>query len=59
MDLKIVERWLKKDREKLIDEARARRFAAVLIDSNDAITIHDLQGKITAWNRGAEQSKEP
>jgi PAS domain S-box-containing protein len=32
-----------------------RRLAAVLIDSNDAITVHDLQGRITAWNRGGER----
>jgi PAS domain S-box-containing protein len=29
------------------------RSAAVLIDSNDAMAVHDLDGRITAWNRGA------
>jgi PAS domain S-box-containing protein len=29
-----------------------RRLAAVLIDSNDAVTVHDLHGRITAWNQG-------
>jgi PAS domain S-box-containing protein len=32
-----------------------RRLIVVLEDSNDAITVHDLQGKIMAWNRGAEK----
>lgn len=33
----------------------ARRLATVLQDSNDAITVQDLQGNILAWNRGAER----
>lgn len=32
-----------------------RRFAIVLNDSNDAITIQDLRGNIKAWNKGAEK----
>jgi two-component system CheB/CheR fusion protein len=36
-------------------DEQARRFAAVLRDSNDAVYVHDFDGKITAWNRGAEQ----
>jgi two-component system cell cycle sensor histidine kinase/response regulator CckA len=32
----------------------ARRMVTVVRDSNDAITIQDFDGKITAWNRGAE-----
>jgi PAS domain S-box-containing protein len=32
-----------------------RRLAAVVMDSNDAITVHSLDGRITAWNRGAER----
>jgi PAS domain S-box-containing protein len=31
-----------------------RRFATVVSDSNDAVILHDLDGKILAWNRGAE-----
>jgi PAS domain S-box-containing protein len=30
-------------------------MATVIQDSNDAITIQDLEGNILAWNRGAEQ----
>lgn len=39
-----------------IKEAQAslRRLATILRDSHDAITVHDLSGAITAWNRGAE-----
>ena len=36
------------------EEARIRRMATVVKDSNDAITIQDFQGRITAWNHGAE-----
>jgi PAS domain S-box-containing protein len=35
-------------------EAKLRRMAAVVKDSNDAVTISDFEGRITAWNRGAE-----
>jgi PAS domain S-box-containing protein len=35
-------------------EAQARRLAAVLRDSSDAIAVMDLERRITAWNRGAE-----
>src|ERR1039457_1293793 len=36
------------------NEERFRRMATVIQDSNDAITIQDLEGNILAWNRGAE-----
>jgi len=36
------------------EEANIRRMATVVRDSNDAITIQDFKGRITAWNRGAE-----
>ncbi len=36
------------------NEERFRRMATVIQDSNDAITIQDLEGRILAWNRGAE-----
>ncbi|CAB1061908.1 Multidomain signal transduction protein including CheB-like methylesterase, CheR-like methyltransferase and BaeS-like histidine kinase [Olavius sp. associated proteobacterium Delta 1] len=32
-----------------------RRLVAVVRDSNDAVTIQDLDGNIKAWNRGAEK----
>ncbi len=35
-------------------EEDLRRMATVVRDSNDAITIQDFEGRITAWNRGAE-----
>jgi PAS domain S-box-containing protein len=35
-------------------EENLRRLATVVRDSNDAITIQDFEGGITAWNRGAE-----
>lgn len=40
-------------RVRLADE-QARRLAAVLRDSNDAVYVHDFDGRITAWNHGAE-----
>lgn len=36
-------------------DEQARWLAAVLRDSNDAVYVHDFDGKISAWNRGAEQ----
>jgi len=33
-----------------------RRFATVVSDSNDAVILHDLDGKILAWNRGAKET---
>ncbi|MFC2149177.1 PAS domain-containing protein, partial [Candidatus Auribacterota bacterium] len=39
-----------------LEKAKVKeRLAAVLTDSNDAITVHDIDGRITAWNRGAEK----
>jgi two-component system, chemotaxis family, CheB/CheR fusion protein len=35
--------------------ADLRRFATALIDSNDAVTVLDLDGRILEWNRGAER----
>jgi len=32
----------------------AARMVTVVRDSNDAITIQDFEGRITAWNHGAE-----
>lgn len=41
--------------KKRLDSSSIRRLAAVVIDSNDAITVQDLEGKISEWNRGAER----
>jgi len=35
------------------DTEETRRLALVVRDSNDAITIQDLDGRVTAWNKGA------
>jgi PAS domain S-box-containing protein len=35
-------------------EEEASRMVTVVRDSNDAITIQDFEGRITAWNHGAE-----
>ena len=32
-----------------------RRMAVIVRDSNDAITVQDSSGVVTAWNRGAEK----
>jgi two-component system CheB/CheR fusion protein len=37
------------------DEAELRRLATVVLDSNDAVTVLDLDGRVLAWNRGAER----
>ncbi|MCF8079977.1 MAG: PAS domain-containing protein [Desulfobacterales bacterium] len=34
---------------------KLRRLATVLNDSNDAVTVLDLEGKILAWNKGAQE----
>ena len=34
---------------------KEQRLAAVVKDSNDAITLYDFEGKIIAWNKGAEK----
>ncbi len=36
-------------------EEAARRLAVVLQTTNDAVTIHDFEGNIKLWNRGAER----
>ena len=40
------------DRKLALEEAS--RMATVVRDSNDAITVQDFAGRITAWNHGAE-----
>jgi two-component system CheB/CheR fusion protein len=42
--------------EDIMKEAKSlRRLAAVVQDARDAIIMQDLEGHITAWNRGAER----
>ena len=41
--------------ERKQSQATFRRLAIVLRDSNDAITMQDLEGHILAWNHGAER----
>ena len=37
-----------------ISEVKAlKRLAAVVEDSNDAVTVHNMEGKILEWNKGA------
>jgi PAS domain S-box-containing protein len=46
---------LEKNSNRLIDKKDYfQRLATVLSDSYDAITVQDLEGRILAWNRGAE-----
>lgn len=39
--------------QKVKQADKLRRFATVLEDSNDAITVQDFDGRILAWNKGA------
>jgi two-component system CheB/CheR fusion protein len=41
--------------QRLAREADARQLTAVLRDSNDAVVLLDLDGRIIGWNRGAER----
>ena len=41
--------------ERKRSERELRRLATVVTDSNDAITVQQLDGTILAWNRGAER----
>ena len=40
---------------KLITELTLRRLAAVVQDSSDAVTLLDRQGRVLAWNNGAQR----
>ncbi len=52
-ELNTVNGQLKEKVEKLRATAKhLRTLATVLIDSNDAVTVHDLEGRITSWNHG-------
>src|SRR3989344_2875962 len=48
----------RKEAERLRAEAEAVLLAVVLRSANDAIIVQDLEGRIIAWNRGAEQIYE-
>ncbi|MFP3985422.1 MAG: PAS domain S-box protein [Candidatus Bathyarchaeia archaeon] len=37
-------------------EAELRRLATIVTDSNDAVTVVDMGGKIISWNKGAEDT---
>jgi len=50
----IVITWVDITR-RLAAEAESRHLTAVLRDSNDAVALLDLEGRITGWNRGAER----
>ena len=41
--------------ERKASEADLRRLATTIDDSNDAVTVHDLDGRILAWNLAAER----
>lgn len=44
---------IKRAEKALRDSEVDRRLAAVIRDSNDAVTVQDFEGNIIAWNRGA------
>jgi two-component system CheB/CheR fusion protein len=46
---------LKKTQAALRETEGLRRLAVVLRDAHDAITVQDLEGRILAWNPGAER----
>ncbi|WP_341318499.1 CheR family methyltransferase [Paraburkholderia sp. IMGN_8] len=48
----VVVTWTDITHVKLSD-LRARRLAAVVQDSNDAVTVFDLKGRFLAWNKAA------
>jgi len=50
----VVITWIDITR-RLAAEAEARHFTAVLRDSNDAVALLDLDGRVIGWNRGAER----
>lgn len=41
--------------QKIKQADKLRRLATVLEDSNDAVTILDMEGNILTWNKGAQQ----
>jgi len=45
---------IRKQTDRKREAEEAARMVTVVRDSNDAITIQDFEGRITAWNHGAE-----
>ena len=43
------------DVQKIKQADSFKRLATVLADSNDAVTVLDMEGNILAWNKGAQQ----
>jgi PAS domain S-box-containing protein len=41
--------------QRIESDAEIQRMATILQDSNDAVTVMDLNGNITAWNKGAQR----
>ena len=54
-DLAFALHGLEVEVERQRGEEGMRRLVTVVLDSNDAVTVQDLEGNITAWNRGAER----
>lgn len=46
---------LKQKTIELMNSKESLRLAAIVRDSNDAITLQDFNGNIIAWNKGAEK----
>jgi two-component system CheB/CheR fusion protein len=46
---------IKKAQAALRESEDLRRLAVVVRDAHDAIAVHDLEGRILAWNPGAER----
>jgi two-component system CheB/CheR fusion protein len=46
---------IKKAQAGLRESEALRRLAVVVRDAHDAIAVHDLEGRILAWNPGAER----
>jgi two-component system CheB/CheR fusion protein len=46
---------MRKARDILLESENLRRLAAVVHDSNDAVSMQDMQGRILIWNPAAER----
>jgi two-component system CheB/CheR fusion protein len=46
---------IRQAREARRESEDLRRIALAVRDSHDAVVVHDLEGQISAWNRGAER----